>query len=47
MLLVLLSAIADADINAPSYIPLHIFASSFCNVLVMLSSGVDSESFDF
>ena len=33
MLLVLLSAIADADINAPS---LHIFAGSFYHVLVMM-----------
>jgi len=48
MLLMFHSSIADADINAllATY-PLHIFASSFYNVLVMLSSGVDSESSDF
>ena len=48
MLLVLHSSIVDADINAllATY-PCIFFAGSFCNVLVMLSSGVDSKSSDF
>ena len=48
MLLVFHSSIADADINTllATY-PCIFLLAVFCNLLVMLSSGVDSKSSDF